>query len=112
VVTDVVGLSRAAKQCRDLGHSWLWHDDFAVVTNTRGAVVEASREVVCQRCHCERVEVLEVPSMRVKKRRYVYPDDYLTAKGVRISRADILLYEIQTSLPLAQRGRAKRRSTA
>jgi len=90
-------LSKSARRCRDLGHSWDWTGDFEIVR--RGArIIECTRVATCDRCGTERVQIIEIPSMRVKTRRYEYPDNYLGVKGAHLDGSTIRGYEIERFL--------------
>jgi hypothetical protein len=109
-VSDVEDLTRAARRCRDLGHAWDWTGDFDIVRSGR-RIIEASRVATCERCQTERVQVIEIPSMRVKRRSYTYPDAYLGTRGAPLSGGDIRRWEIERVLSTAAR-RPRLRSVA
>lgn len=74
--------------CRDLGHQWdRTHDD--VTYGARKTVVEFTRNTVCQRCHCTRREVFEVPSFRRKSVSMWYPDGYLVEGRGRVFKREV-----------------------
>lgn len=69
--------------CRDFRHAWTHVDDYAILRNTRGAIVTFTREVKCLRCPVKRRDVYDGDMARLRGH-YVYPSGYLTGTDNRI----------------------------
>lgn len=77
--------------CREKGHQWR-HVNDELTAGARRLVREAKRQWLCVTCKTEMVETVEIPSFRIVKRKYDYPDGYLfdvPAMGGRLLRHDI-----------------------
>jgi hypothetical protein len=68
--------------------------DISVVRNTSGKVIEFTRTITCARCGCERHQTYSVPSMEIRRSRYVYPPGYVLVgshsdPSLRVAAGDI-----------------------
>lgn len=66
-------------ECRDLRHAWRRSSlhDISVTRNTSNKIIEFTRVITCARCGCERHQTYSVPSMEIRRSRYVYPQGYM-----------------------------------
>lgn len=61
-------------ECRDMMHAWK-----TVGYYNAGSCVE--RLLVCQRCRMQALDFLDQNGVKVRSRRYLYPDDYQVEGG-------------------------------
>lgn len=89
--SDVGDMHNAYLYCRERGHHWRHRND-QVTYGARRRASEVTRTFTCDTCGTDVLEVVELPSFAVVRRKYEYPDLYLAdtqAMGGRLYRADI-----------------------
>lgn len=64
------------------GHRWKWKNDFRILRNPKGTIVEFSRLRKCLRCMTESVKVYDGQTGRLLRRTYKYPDGYTIDRNV------------------------------
>lgn len=64
-------------ECKSWGHTWKHHTDFHLIRNTRGEIIQFTRQTVCTNCRSERHDVFD-RRMSLVSRAYHYPDGYRT----------------------------------
>lgn len=77
--------------CREKGHHWQHKNDH-LTFGARKRLAEAERSWLCHTCGTTMTETVSVPDFVIVRRKYDYPDNYLTdvpAMGGRMLRADV-----------------------
>jgi hypothetical protein len=100
-------------QCRTFGHRWLllaMQSGKDIVEPPKNADVQSLTELVlkCDSCQTTRTDYIRRASGVVFRRKYIYPDGYLTPKGEeRLNRKDFRL----KVLSLGMKGLARRKAS-
>lgn len=69
--------------CRDLGHTWRRRDDFRLVRNHAGHIIEFTRLLVCESCGKERHDRYSTRGLLLG-RYYVDPPGYASTRDAPI----------------------------
>jgi len=65
-------------ECKSWGHTWKHVHDFHILRDSKGMIMQFTRQLVCGHCKSQRHDVYD-KRMRLVTRSYLYPDGYQTS---------------------------------